>query len=62
MEIIKQSNIEQVIETKMFECKRCGCVFKAELGEYESKQDTHNDVYYLCDCPTCRKKVYLCEE
>ena len=62
MEIIKKGNIEQVIESRMFECKRCGCVFKAERGEYESKQDTRNDMYYLCDCPTCGKTVYQSEE
>ena len=62
MEIIKQGNIEQVIESKMFECKRCGCVFKAERGEYESKQDCHNEMYYLCECPTCGKTVYQDEE
>jgi hypothetical protein len=62
MEIIKKGNIEQVIETKMFECKRCGCVFKAERSEYESKMDCRNDMYYLCDCPTCGKTVYQSEE
>lgn len=62
MEIIKQGNIEQVIESKMFECKRCGCVFKAVRGEYESKMDCRNDIYYLCDCPTCGKTVYQSEE
>lgn len=58
MEIIKQGNIEQVIESKMFECKRCGCVFKAARGEYESKMDCRNDIYYLCDCqPAARRYI-----
>ena len=61
MGIIKKGDIGQVIESKMFECKRCGCVFKAERGEYESKMDCRNDMYYLCDCPTCGKTVYQCE-
>ena len=62
MEIIKKGDIGQVIESKMFECKRCGCVFKAERSEYESKMDCRNDMYYLCDCPTCGKTVYQSEE
>lgn len=62
MKIIKQGSIEQVIESKMFECKRCGCLFKAEYKEYERKQGCRNDTYYLCTCPTCGKTVYQSEE
>ena len=57
MEIIKKGEIERVEETKMFECKRCGCVFKADRSEYISGQH-YDDFYYTCTCPTCGKTVY----
>lgn len=57
MKIIKEGNIERIKETKMFECKRCGCVFKADKGEY--KVGSHyNDIYFLCTCPTCGSSTY----
>ena len=57
MEIIKKGEIERVEETKMFECKRCGCVFKADRSEYISDQH-YDEFYYTCTCPTCGKTVY----
>lgn len=57
MEIIKQGEIERVEETKMFECKRCGCVFKSDRSEYLTGNH-YNALYYTCTCPTCGKTVY----
>lgn len=57
MEIIKEGNLERLEETKTFECKRCGCVFKANKEEYAACSQ-NNDIYYLCHCPTCGKTSY----
>lgn len=32
--------------TKTFQCRRCGCVFEADLNEYYT-----NSIEYLCNCP-----------
>lgn len=57
MKIIKNGDLERLKETKTFECKRCGCVFKAEKGEYTTRSQ-YNEIYYLCKCPTCATTVY----
>lgn len=57
MKIIKEGNVERLKETKMFECKRCGCVFKADRNEYQIGHH-YNDYYYTCVCPTCGKTTY----
>ena len=62
MEIVKKGDLDRLKKTRQFECTRCGCVFKAAHGEYESKQDTRNDIYYLCGWPTCGKTVYQSAE
>ena len=32
--------------TKIFQCKRCGCIFEADLNEYYT-----DIIEYLCNCP-----------
>lgn len=39
-------------QTKLFECKICGCVFEADKGEYLIR-DFRFDVMYYAKCP-CR--------
>lgn len=43
----KPSTIEQ------FECPRCGCVFKADKGDYELAYSLLNGYYFKIDCPCC---------
>lgn len=62
MKIIKPGNINLLRETKLFRCKKCGCVFEADKGEYEYlSSPQYNDVYYLYPCPTCGNTVYTHE-
>ena len=39
-------------QTKQFECRICGCVFKADKGEYWGK-DWYFDYRYYSKCPCC---------
>ncbi len=41
-----------VLQTRRFECDRCGCVFEANNNEYKSAAQ-YNDIYYFCKCPCC---------
>ena len=44
-------------QTKLFECKICGCVFEADKGEYLIR-DFRFDVMYYAKCPCCGDKTY----
>lgn len=55
MKIIVRGNV-----TKRFTCERCGCVFEANVGEYAAGQHL-NEKYYYCECPMCKKTVYIYE-
>ena len=37
-------------QTKLFECKTCGCIFEADKGEYFN---FCFDVMYYAKCPCC---------
>ena len=39
-------------QTKLFECKTCGCIFEADNGEYLIT-DCRFDVMYYAKCPCC---------
>lgn len=39
-------------QTKLFECKICGCIFEADKGEY-TNTDFQWDSYYYAKCPCC---------
>ena len=43
--------------TKRFTCKHCGCVFKADKGDYEEMYSLNNGYYLLIDCPTCGRSI-----
>ena len=61
MEIIQKGNINAIKGNIQFECERCGCIFKADKDEYETMLDCHNELIYLCNCPTCGFVVYETE-
>ena len=44
--------------TVRFECPHCGCVFMADVDDYEEEYSLRNDYYLKIDCPTCGSKVY----
>lgn len=58
MEIIVQGNLDKIKKTKEFNCLKCGCVFKANSGEYQYSWSQYNESYYSCICPYCGNKVY----
>lgn len=45
-------------QTKVFECKTCGCVFKADKGEYRGEDGCDFRYYYYAKCPCCGDKTY----
>lgn len=51
MVIYKRGNF-RTIQSKWFECHRCGCIFGANGGEYSTKITRFN-TYYRCKCPEC---------
>lgn len=57
MKIIKEGDLNRLKKIKRFECKECGCVFKAEKDEYKLGNQ-YNDEYYYCKCPCCHQIVY----
>jgi hypothetical protein len=42
----------ELLGTKTFECKVCGCVFEADKDEYKY---VHTE--YTCACPNCHEEV-----
>ena len=57
MEIIKQGNLNLAKAIRTFRCDKCGCVFKAEKGEYQIRSH-YNDTLFVCECPTCHVTAY----
>ena len=62
MEIIKQGKTKEELKailnkTKCFECMTCGCIFKANEGEYEASHDYIYTTYY-CNCPNCGIRAF----
>ena len=57
MEIIKQGDPNKVKGTIKFECKQCGCVFKAERSEW-FYETLGGKVGYTSFCPYCGRKVW----
>ena len=44
-------------QTKLFECKICGCVFEADKGEYKG-EEARFSLWYSAKCPCCGDKTY----
>lgn len=61
MTIIKQGKIPDT--SKKGKCDYCGCIFKAEKGEYKATGQLgvmHDGLpNYNCECPCCGKTVYF---
>lgn len=57
MKIIKPGDINLLKATKRFMCKKCGCIFEADKGEYRSDSQ-YNEIYYISTCPTCGSPTY----
>lgn len=61
MEIIKDGTRNTGAFT--FKCKKCGCVFKADVSDYDfwdSSTETMSNVptdIIQCDCPNCGKSI-----
>lgn len=56
MEVIKHGNPDRVKQTKVFECKECGCVFKANKDEYHERYQFNSTGCHpksVCICPDC---------
>ena len=51
MNIIKPGEIPK--EKIRFWCSYCGCIFEADIGEYET--EAQFDPVYSCRCPTCER-------
>lgn len=59
MKIIKEGNTVKL--TKVFKCKKCGCIFKADKSEYSATPQMGVMMglpCYECKCPTCGNPVY----
>jgi len=52
IKIIKPGDDEELKGTKIFVCRKCGCIFKADKEDYRS-DSWYNSFYYSCTCPYC---------
>lgn len=41
---------------KNFYCSMCGCIFRAEYGEYKYDVSIASIKEFYCECPTCGKQ------
>lgn len=57
MEVIKHGNPDRIKQTKLFECKECGCIFKANIGEYRERYSHQSDFRLVCTCPDCNSEA-----
>ena len=58
MNIIRPGDLSLVETTRRFACDACGCVWDASPAEYVRVWD-RNDELVACNCPTCRKRIYM---
>lgn len=52
MNIIRYGDPMRLLETKYFECTKCGAIWSANKGEYNSESEFDYGYYYYCKCPT----------
>lgn len=60
MEVIKHGDPDRVKQTKVFECKECGCVFKADKDEYREiylPEMLPSPFRLVCNCPDCNSEA-----
>jgi len=58
MTIIRKGSFEKKYKIYAFTCGVCDCEFQCEEHEITMASDSHNESYYIYDCPTCGEKVY----
>ena len=51
MTIIRHGDLARLLETKYFECKKCGAIWAANKKEY-LVYEQYNENYFYCKCPT----------
>ena len=63
MEVIKHGNPDKMNGVITFTCRNCGCIFKAERGEYKHDfcQREGTD-WYEVSCPFCHKDVTISDK
>lgn len=60
IKIIKPGNPVKVKQTRRFTCLFCGCIFSADLGDYEAvtiRGQRDDEIAHQAICPTCHKWV-----
>ena len=45
------------LDTKVFTCTSCGCVFEATKGEYHLTHGDYYETFNVCNCPNCNALV-----
>lgn len=53
---------KQISESKRFTCKKCGCFFEADKGEYSSMGQMayiHDGIEFKAICPCCKNECYV---
>lgn len=56
IKILKPGKIPDT--TKRFECRRCGCIFEADKGDYADR-DIWTHPEYFAGCPSCGTLCYV---
>ena len=62
IEIIKQGDPKKTDYFLTFECRTCGCVWKADYDDYRTE---HTDGwYYICvsSCPDCQVEACIIKD
>lgn len=53
IKIIKPGKFKNPKDTRRFLCLNCGCVFMADVDDYEEEYSLRNDYYLKIECPCC---------
>ena len=56
MKILKKGNLTKIKQSFQFTCKKCGCVFIADKGEYQHFLQPQGE-WVECRCPYCNNSV-----
>ena len=57
MMIIKNGDLNKIMQIERFTCQHCGCVFEANKKEYQIHYQ-YNEEYLAVKCPFCNFHVY----
>lgn len=61
MKSIRYGDKNKLLETKMFDCNFCWCLFEADNTEYKVDSQ-YNEIYYYVRCPVCGRFVHRGED